>query len=423
MRILKRMWDGILGNCCEFFGGIFFGNYISEKIPLKNSQRRISNDIICLMAKKKILYLITKGNWGGAQKYVFDLASELEEFEVVVAHGKPFGELSEKLKEAGIRTIEITDLERDIDFLGEFWVAKKLWKILKKEKPDVVHLNSSKIGGMGALVCRLFGIKKIIYTAHGWAFNEKRSFWQIWLIKFLSWLTILLCHKTIVVAKKEYKQVIDWPFITKDGIRLIYNGIKPIYFFNREEAQGILEEKIGQSLNGNFVIGTISELTKNKGLKYAIDGLEDIVKGNNRVKFIVIGEGEDRGYLEKEIRDEGLEDRIFLVGQIEEAGRYLKAFDILLLSSIKEGFPFVLLEAGLAGLPVIATEVGGIPEIIVNNKTGILIEPKEDDDIESAMKELVENEYERDLLGKNLKKEVKKDFSFEEMVEKTVGLY
>ncbi len=380
--------------------------------------------------KKKIIYFITKANWGGAQKYVFDLASEMNEkgdYEIIVAYGKPFGELNKKLKKIGIRTIEIDELERDVNLLGEFKVAKNFWKILKDEKPDIIHLNSPKIGGLGAFLGRLANINKIIYTAHGWTFNEKRPLWQIILIKYFSWLTILLSHKTIVLAKKEYKQVIDWFFVNDKKLIHIYNGIKPIYFLNRDQAQ---ENFAGKVLNDDLVIGTIAELHKNKGLKYGIKAFKKLVRENKNLpnrqtglKFIIIGEGEDREYLEKKLNKYGLNDNVFLVGAIDDASKYLKAFDIFLLPSVKEGFPFALLEAGLAKLPVISTEVGGIPELISDGENGILVEDKEEDEIEDALRVLISDEGLRDKYSEALYEKVKEEFSFETMLENTEDLY
>jgi len=112
-----------------------------------------------------------------------------------------------------------------------------------------------------------------------------------------------------------------------------------------------------------------------------------------------------------------------LVGAIDEASRYLKAFDLFLLPSIKEGFPFVLLEAGLAKLPVVASDVGGILELIENKKTGILVEAKEDDDIEDALEILISDERLRDAYGQTLYEKIKNEFSFEAMVEEVERLY
>ena len=138
----------------------------------------------------KILFVITKGNWGGAQKYVFDLATSLpkEKFNVSVACGE--GEaLPKKLVEAGIRVIPIPFLGRDINILNDCSVFFRLIKLFIAERPDVVHLNSSKIGGMGALAARMAFVPKIVFTAHGWTWNEDRSYLSKKIIVFISWLT------------------------------------------------------------------------------------------------------------------------------------------------------------------------------------------------------------------------------------------
>jgi len=373
--------------------------------------------------KKKIIYLVTKGNWGGAQKYAFDLAlkmAERNDYEVVVAYGEPFGMLSEKLKSAGIRTIEIDGLKRDVNLLSEFDVAKSLWKILKKEKPDVIHLNSPKIGGLGGLLGRLIGIKKIIYTAHGWSFNEDRPLWQTFLMKYFSWLTIIFSHKTIVIAKREYNQVVGWPFVSAKKLELIYNGIKPINFLNRDVAREYFGSRI---LKNDLVIGTIAELHKNKGLKYGLKAIRSLVKGNNNLKFIIIGEGEGRKYLEEKLNKYGLNESVFLVGAVNDASRYLKAFDIFILPSIKEGFPFVLLEAGLAKLPVIASDVGGISELIIGGENGILVKAGESSEMALALETLIENKELREDYGHALYEKVESEFSFDEMLERTEKLY
>lgn len=373
-----------------------------------------------MFTKKKILFLITKANWGGAQKYVFDIVSELKNYEVVVAYGKPCGELVQKLEDLDIKTVEIKTLARDIKILNELRVAINLWRIFKQEHPEIIHLNSSKIGGLGALMGRILGVKKIIFTAHGWAFNENRNWLSRIVIKFLSWLTIILAHQTIVINQKEYHQVIKWPFVTNNKLKLIYNGIKPIYFLNKQEAQKHFTNQIKDS---DLVVGTIAELHKNKGLKYAIKAFGKLVKKHKNIKFIIIGEGEERDYLENKIKKYNLENNIFLIGEIKEANQYLKAFDIFVLPSLKEGLPFVLLEAGLAKLPVITTKVGGVPEIIKNNFSGILVERKEDDEIETALEQLITGQEKRQQLGENLNTVIKEKFSFDKMFEMTKKIY
>ncbi|MEK7477987.1 MAG: glycosyltransferase, partial [Patescibacteria group bacterium] len=218
--------------------------------------------------KTKIFYLITKSNFGGAQKYVYDLATNLpsDQYEVKVIFGEG-GELKQKLETAGVETLKIENLSRDIKLADEFKVLKQLIKLFRREKPDVIHLNSSKIGGLGALAGRLAGVPKIIFTVHGWAFNENRSFFSRLAIHFSYWLTILLCHQTIAVSAKTKDQIGHLPWL-KNKITVIYNGLTLVDFLERQETRKYLLGKmavrsIGQTLSlleERLIIGTISEL-------------------------------------------------------------------------------------------------------------------------------------------------------------------
>jgi len=369
--------------------------------------------------KTKILYIITKGVWGGAQKYVYSLATELpkEKFEAVVVCGE--GEvLKNKLESSGVRVISIQNLKRDISVFDEIKNFSRLYKIIKSEKPDVIHLNSAKASGLGALAGRLLGVKKIIFTAHGWTFNENRNFLSKSIIWVLSWITVVLCHKVIVIATREKRQAMYMPFISKK-IKLIRNGVEKINYLEKEEARNALLPELSKNLETNTIwIGTISELTKNKGLKYTLEALSKIDKP---FVFIVIGEGEERKNLENVIQEHQLEEKVFLVGS-KDAAQYLKAFDIFTLTSLKEGLPYSILEAGLASLPVIATNTGGIPDII-DTQTGILTEKEDVEGIKESIEKLMNDIETRNLYGNNLQNKVEKEFSFDQMLEKTLLLY
>ena len=173
-------------------------------------------------------------------------------------------------------------------------------------------------------------------------------------------------------------------------------------------------------------VGTISELTRNKGLKYAIKAIKKLKKSlehNWNGIFVIIGSGEDRGYLESIIQKKGLEKNVFFAGFVEDAPKYLKAFDVFLLSSVKEGLPYVLLESGLAENAIISTEVGGIAEIIDDMKNGLLIKSKSKKEIANALNFYIKNEDSRIEFGRKLKEKIQKKFNVNTMIEKTLKLY
>ena len=379
--------------------------------------------------KIKIIFAITKASWGGAQQYVYDLATALskDKYEVLALAGSD-GPLIEKLKAYGIRTITITSLSRDIRIWDDFRSFFKIYKVFRQEKPEIIHLNSSKMGFIGALAGRITRVPKIIFTGHGWAFNEDRSLWQKKIIRLIHLLTVAMSHKTIAVSEQTKNQILKKGKYDSKVV-VIRNGIEAIDFINKNSAR----EKICERLPPDFDLdnrpwlGTISELHKNKGLKYLIEAVHlSAIANDDRTKLpilIIIGEGERRTKLQQRITRYRLEDTIFLVGRMEEAKRYLKAFDVFTLTSITEALPYALLEAGQAGLPIIASAVGGIPEILDDMKSGILVRPKEPREIQKAIDFLLQNPERMTALGQNIQKKISTDFTKETMVKKTIELY
>lgn len=382
--------------------------------------------------RQKVCLAITKGIWGGAQEYVFTLATGLpsDKYDVFVICGEGRA-LPDKLSEKNIRVIKLDTLRRDISIKNEWRNFLTLFRLIKQEKPDVLHLNSPKAGGMGAVIGRLLGIKKIIYTAHGWSFNENRAPIQKFLIMAFSWLTVMLCHKVIVIAEREKKQAQKMLFVSNNKIILIRNGINKIDFLDRETARKELISKAvfcnpdmtdlqRAVLDDSVWIGTIAELHKNKSLGYA---LLAVAKIKSPVVYFILGEGEEREYLQKIIDQNMLQNKVFLVGFMPNASKYLSAFDIFILPSIKEGLPYVLLEAGAAGIPIVASRVGGIPDIIENNHSGILTTPKDIGEIFRAVDYLMNNPDTAKTFGQNLKQKVEREFSASEMVENSIIIY
>ncbi len=302
--------------------------------------------------KKRILFVITKSNWGGAQRYVYDLALGIkDEFDVGVAFGSE-GLLAEKLRDAGIKTFPIKSLQRDMSFINDIKSFFELMRLFKALQPDIVHLNSSKAGGIGALAARTARVKEIIFTAHGWPFWEKRNAISRCIIYLFSWLTALLSQKIIAVSDYDLKVAQKMPFIAHKTFR-IYNGID----FNLQLGSG---EIIRQAFpHGVQITGTIGELNKNKNHIFLIEE----ARSDENMYVAIVGEGENHLFLEKKIKEYGLEARVKLFGFMP-AEEVLRGFDIFALPSLKEGLPYVLIEAKAVGLKIKANRVGGVGEII-----------------------------------------------------------
>ena len=383
----------------------------------------LNSNTAMVTTKTKILYLITKSNFGGAQRYVYDLAIGLPkaEFEVAVALGGN-GPLADKLKAAGIRVIPIPSLQRDISLIKEAAAFVEIANIIRHERPDILHINSSKAGILGALLGRLLLVPRVIFTAHGWAFNEDRPEWQKIIIKKIQWFTVLFAHQTIAVSE-ELKRQMNWPFI-KNKMVVIYNGRSISGILSQEEARAYLCEHEPRLLpyQNDFWSITIGELHLVKRHDAVVDAIKEIVKTEPNTRHLIIGQGEEQGALEEQLLRLNLTENVFLLGSVDEAARFLKAADIFILASRSEGMPYVFIESLLAGLPVVATRVGGIPEVIEHNVEGLLTPPLDNKALFEAILSLRQNSELRSKFSEATQKK-SLEFSLTKTLEKTLSLY
>src|SRR3989344_4063814 len=282
----------------------------------------------------KILYGITKSNFGGAQRYVFDLARAAQErgHDVSVLCGGD-GLLAPKLKAENINVITLDKLERDISITKEISSFFQILKFLREEKPDIFHINSSKMG------------------------------------------------------------VERWPFV-KNKLVVIYNGISKFDLAEREDK--------------SFIVGTIAELHRIKGLDILLTAWSKFIR-KHPARLLIVGEGEERKNLENMAHNLGISGSVNFKGFVDNARSLLSSFDIFCMPSRSEAMPYTLLEAGLAELPVIATPVGGIPEIIESGINGVLVPPEDSEALFSTLILLAEDDALRKRLGTNLRASIQEN--------------
>lgn len=371
----------------------------------------------------KILLVITKGTWGGATKYVYDMARSLakEGIEVAVAYG-PKGDLTEKLTALSIPQYQIEGLTRDLGFFQEFKAYKGILSILDNFEPDIVHVNSSK-AGISALAARLRG-KKVVFTVHGWAFNERRNALIKLIFKIAYFFTIVFSHKTILVSENLKKPISAWP--VKKKLSVIPNGIEKTNTLTKKEARTQLA-KISPDLIPHLEktwLLTTAELHDSKGIDTMLSALATLrEEGASLPHYIVLGEGDERWRLEKLIESYDLAKHVHLLGFVENASQYMSAADIFILPSRTEALGYVLIEAGMAKVPVIASRVGGIPEIIEHNKTGLLVPPSSGGVLAVAIGELLKQKSKQTELANALYARVTDTHTLEKMVTSTKEVY
>ncbi|OGZ47230.1 MAG: hypothetical protein A3J54_01330 [Candidatus Ryanbacteria bacterium RIFCSPHIGHO2_02_FULL_45_13b] len=387
------------------------------KIKMQNGQRT------------KILFVITKSVWGGAQRYVFDLATNLpqNQFDVAVACGPSLrtttDSLIDRLQKNHTTTHSIQYFQKSINPLKELFSFFEILSLCFRFQPDIIHSNSSKAGGIAGIAALLYQFisqkpVKRIFTVHGWAFMETwRPQWQRVFIRMASKITALLHHHIIVISKSDYDATATYNVTPKHKVTLIHNGIGAMEFLPRKNAH---QEFFDRELP--FVIGTIAEWTKNKGLTYLIEALPAVLKEFSEVTLCLVGWGEEHLTLKTYISKFKLDKNVLLISK-SPAAPYLKAFDVFVLPSLKEGLPYTILEAGLAELPVIATRMGGVPDIIEHETRGLLVDTASPQQLSNAIIKLARDKHLRDTYGKALHTHVTQAFSLETMLTKTIELY
>jgi len=392
---------------------------------------------------KKILYIITQSEWGGAQRYVFDLAINLQKSQdnkIYVAAGGD-GPLLMRLEAQKLATTRLKHLVRPIHLYHDLMAYFELKKLLGNIKPDIVHLNSSKAGFIGALAAKAAQVPKIIYTAHGFVFNEPLPFWKKWLYKKIELASSRRIDKIIAVSDFDRQTGIA-AGIDANKLITIYNGIdaSAMNFLSREEARLSLRAKPASLAGGakqsynrdkddlsdgllqhvDRIASVVSTLPRNDiwigciANFYPTKGLDVLIKAMKNIDatLILIGDGPEEKKLR--VKSYELREKISFIGRIENASQYLKAFDLFVLPSRKEGLSYTLLEAAMARVPIVATKVGGTPEIIKDSQNGYLANPDDVNDLTDKINR---------ALAHPLPPALTTDFTLATMIAKTLTAY
>lgn len=385
----------------------------------------------------KILYLITQSEFGGSQRYVFDLARIMSrDSQVAVAFGEQGadGELARRLAEQGIAFHIIPHLKRDISFANDIFAIIEMVRLINRFQPDIVHLNSSKISILGSLAAWISRSKinnpklRIIYTVHGWVFTEPMPAWKRTFYRRLEKFTARFKDKIICIDRFDYDLAKKVCKIKSKKLKLIHHGLNTanIHPQSIERSQEILFQSIGglsEQFKPEYIIGSIGHLYKTKGYEYLIEAIRLVKHTKHNFAVIIIGEGKERPMLEKLIRKHHLENHFILAGAISNAADLLSAFNIYVCTSVKEGFPYSILEAMYSGLPIISTNVGGIPDMIKDGVNGLLVDPGQANDMADDIIELLNNLEFQERLGRQARQDVIEKFSLEKMAADTKATY
>lgn len=314
----------------------------------------------------------------------------------------------------------IIDMYREISPINDMKSIVKIYSILNKIKPNIVYSHSSKAGGLGRIPAKLVGAKNI-YNPHGWAFdmnisNIKKKIY-IYAEKLLSYLT----DEIVSISKYEKDVAIKYKISNKNNINVIENAIDLEEFNKKYDTKNVLNEI--KFHKDDIIIGMIARISEQKSPITFVNIAEKISKKNKKCKFIMVGDGDQKEEIENIIKEKKLESQFFITGWVDDPYKYLSIFNIALLTSKWEGFGLVIPEYMAARKPVIASNVGGITNIIVDGMNGFLIDNLDVDKFVEKIITIIENDEIRSKVIETAYNTVITKYDFKRVIKQHINIF
>lgn len=367
--------------------------------------------------KPRILLLVTLSEWGGAQHVVYLLAKHLSaccEFTVACAPG---GLLVSKLKQQQVRVVELPQLVNEFNPARDLQTLWKLTRWMRAERFDLVHIHSTKAGVLGRWAAARAGIPAVLFTAHGWAFTEGRAYWKRWLLAQMERAMAKRTTEIISVSHHDKRIALQFGVAHPHKITVIHNGVDPRPFL---EADGTpLRAQLNAEARDEPLLTFVGRLAVQKDPLNLLNALRLLPRG----RLALVGDGPLKPRVERFVRRHRLSDRVRVLGHREDVPHILAASDLFVLPSRWEGFPFTVIEAMLAGLPVVASYVGGVPELVEDGVTGFLVSPRDPEVLAEAVHKLIEHEELRNKMGRAGQEQALREGALERMLDKTREVY
>jgi glycosyltransferase involved in cell wall biosynthesis len=315
------------------------------------------------MKKLKVLQVITRADWAGAQKVVYEICKHIKEnenndIEVEVATGDD-GILVERLRSLGIKVFILENLKHKIIPSVDAKGYREIKKIIWENKYDVVHCHSTKAGLLGRLAASSLGINKIVYTVHGfWPILQYEGIKR----KMAARVERFMSSKTtdmVFISKSDIETAKELGLYSSQNYRLIYNSIAV------SEVEGMLRNELNLG-NDMRIIGNLSRVDEQKNPFFFVELAREYFKQfpEDMTTFVWIGDGSFLDSARSKVKEYNLENKVFFIGFRDRGERYLADFDLLLMTSRWEGVPITILEALELKVPILSSDVGGISEVI-----------------------------------------------------------
>jgi len=360
------------------------------------------------MKKLKVLEIIGDSTLAGAPRHLLSLLENFDYKKFSLFVISPPGPLAGQIK-AIHETIDLEIIPMHSKF--NITTIKEIRAHIKQVKPDVIHVHGTRAGSLARLAA--IGLKPpVIYTEHLWTKNYHLSSWFANNLQILGlWFLDMFTDFNIAVSQAVKDFMVEGQVTRSEKVKVIYNGID------------LPEKKAKIFSKKDIVLGTVGTLNYQKGIQYLIQAMPKVLKEFPHTELTIVGEGVFKDHLKQLVKKMKLEKSVTFTGFVKDIDDEMIKFDIYIQPSISESFGLAIIQAMSLGVPVVATNTGGIPEIVTTDKTGTLVEVAKPEALSEAIIDLLRDEEKAKKMGQLAREEVKIKFNLKDMVQATEGVY
>lgn len=408
-----------------------------------------------IMEKIKILRIVSRLNIGGPAIHTILLSSELNEkgYETILVKGQESpheGDMLSLAQEKGVEPYVIPEMGRELKSFDDITALFKIYRLIANERPSIVHTHTAKAGTLGRLavsiyrailyakyiIIRLFFQRTdsvrlqviAVHTFHGHVLKGYFGRLKTLLFVLIERLMAYKTDKIITLSDKLKSELVQMKIAPQQKIEVIPLGLELKRFVHSSAAKGSLKRSLG--IPEDFlVVGIVGRLVPIKGHRIFLDAVRIIIDERNReesnqaVKFLIVGDGELHAELKNYAEKLGIQEHIIFTGFRLDMPDIYADTDIVVLSSFNEGTPVSLIEAMASGVPVVATRVGGVPDLVHDRATGLLVRPGDAEALANAIIELLKDSELRKSLGKSAINSAYPKYDISKLVESLDNLY
>lgn len=382
------------------------------------------------MKRIKVMFIITRMVKGGAQNYALSIYKSLnqEKYETVFVTGPSNGPEGDYLSEIDCYSLNYTvipSLTRGINPVKDIKAFFEIYALMRKIRPTIIHTHTSKAGILGRIAAKFLKVPILIHQPHGLAMGElwpvvdvpQSSFLRSFLIVLES-ATAKFTDNFIAYTDLEVREHLNYGIGKKEQFVIIPYGLDLNGFCGKINSAWTESSKVHPP-----VVGTVGRLVTSKGCQYLIEAIALVRRSFPDIKLLIAGGGSLKNELEALAERLGLNGNAQFLGVRDNIAEFLGGIDVFVSPTLSESFGITLVEAQACKKPVVASDVGSVPQIIKDEETGLLVPPRDAHAIAKAIIRLIRDKELSKKLGEAGFESIKKNYTIEKTMEKIEGLY